>query len=212
MYYLTHLCTKWEKNVLKASTCEIVLPVASSLEKQVHAQVVKSNVEADDVLFTGLVGSGVKSGRVYYARRVFDMMLEKNVVCSTSMISGYMNQGFVEEAEYIFKRTQEKDVVVYNAMIEGYNKSLETALLSACRLHDDVELANIAANEIFKLSNDGRPGAYVELSYTLAASGKWNSVSEVRDLMKVRGVSKDTGCSWVGTDSGLEGFHVGQKM
>ncbi|KAL6956652.1 Pentatricopeptide repeat-containing protein, mitochondrial, partial [Sarracenia purpurea var. burkii] len=110
-----------------ASTCEIVFPVASSLAKQVHAQVVKSNVEADDVLFTGLVDSDVKSGRVDYARRVFDMMLEKNVVCSTSMISGYMNQGSVEEAEYIFKRTQEKDVVVYNAMIEGYSKSLETA-------------------------------------------------------------------------------------
>ncbi|KAL6966116.1 hypothetical protein U1Q18_043125 [Sarracenia purpurea var. burkii] len=115
------------EGVLRASTCEIVLPVASSLAKQVHAQVVKSNVEADDVLFTGLVDSDVKSGRVDYARRVFDMMLEKNVVCSTSMILGYMNQGSVKEAEYIFKRTQEKDVVVYNAMIEGYSKSLETA-------------------------------------------------------------------------------------
>ncbi|KAL6961727.1 Pentatricopeptide repeat-containing protein, mitochondrial [Sarracenia purpurea var. burkii] len=98
------------------------------------------------------------------------------------------------------------------AMPEKPNSDVCASLLSACILHDDVELANIAANEIFKLSNDGRPGAYVELSNTLAASGKWNSVSEVRDLMKVRGVSKDTGYSWVGTDSGLEGFHVGQKM
>lgn len=86
------------------------------------------------------------------------------------------------------------------------------ALLSACRLHGEVDMANIAANEIFKLSNEGRPGAYVALSNTLAAAGKWDSVSEVRDLMKVRGVSKDTGFSWVETDSGLEGFHVGQKM
>ncbi|KAI8567894.1 hypothetical protein RHMOL_Rhmol02G0156800 [Rhododendron molle] len=392
--------------VLKVSTCESFLSVASSLGKQVHAQVVKSDVEVDGFLHTVLVDSYVKTGRVDYARRVYDMMLESNVVCSTSIISGYMNQGSVEDAEKIFKKLREKDVVVYNAMIEGYSKSVETAkraievyidmlrldfeptistfasiigacsillafeigqqvqvqlmkteffsdikmgsalidmyakcggieearrvfdsmaernvfswtsmidgygknghpeealilfsqmqrdersqpnyvtflsalsacghaglvekgqdifnsmerdysmkpkmehyacmvdllgragslnqaweflirmpekpnsdvwaaLLSACRLHGEVDMANIAANQIFKLSNEGRPGAYVALSNTLAAAGKWDSVSEVRDLMKVRGVSKDTGFSWVGTDSGLEGFHVGQKM
>ncbi|XP_028064318.1 pentatricopeptide repeat-containing protein At1g28690, mitochondrial-like [Camellia sinensis] len=392
--------------ILKASTCESVSSVASSLGKQVHAQVVKSDVEGDEVLYTALVDAYVKSGRVDYARRVFDMMLERNVICSTSMISGYMNQGCVEDAEYIFKKTLEKDVVVYNAMIEGYSKSLETAkkalevfidmlrldfrptistfasiigacsvlsafeigqqvqaqimktelftdikmgsalidmyakcgriedarrvfdhmnernvfswtsmingygkngnpeealelffrmqrdrctepnyvtflgalsacghaglvakgqeifdsmereylmkpkmehyacmvdllgragslyqawefvmampekpnsdvwaaLLSACRQHDDVEIASIVSNEIFKLSHDDRPGAYIALSNTLAAAGKWDSVSELRELMKVRGVSKDTCFSWVGIYGGLEGFHVGQKM
>ncbi|KAI8001643.1 Pentatricopeptide repeat-containing protein [Camellia lanceoleosa] len=355
--------------MLKASTCESVSLVASSLGKRVHAQVVKSDVEGDEVLYTALVDAYVKSGRVDYAGRVFHMMLERNVICSTSMISGYMNQGCVEDAEYIFKKTLEKDEVVYNAMIEGYSKSLETAkkaleaqimkielftdikmgralvdmyakcrriedarrvfdhmlernvfswtsmidgygkngnpeealelffrmqrdrciepnyvtflsallacghaglvakgqeifdsmerdylmkpkmehyacmvdllghagslnqawefvmampekpnsdvwaaLLSTCRLHDDVEMASIVSNEIFKLSHDGRPGAYITLSNTLAAAGKWDSVSELRELMKVRGVSKDTGFSWVGIDGGLEGFHVGQKM
>ncbi|PSR89658.1 Pentatricopeptide repeat-containing protein [Actinidia chinensis var. chinensis] len=392
--------------ILKAATCGSVLEVEARFGKQVHAQVVKSDVEADDVLYTGLVDLYVKSGRVEYARRVFDLMLEKNVVCSTSMISGYMNQGCVADAEDIFNRTVEKDVVVYNAMIEGYSKSQETAkaaievyismlrlyfrptistfasiigacsvlsafeigeqvqaqlmktqhftdikigsslidmyakcgrveearrvfdrmpqknvfswtsmidgygknghpeealalfikmqrgkrtepnyvtflgalsacghaglvakgreifnsmerdysmkpkmehyacmvdllgragslnlawefvmampekpnsdvwaaLLSACRLHGDVEMANVAAHEIFKLCKNSRPGAYVALSNTLAAAGKWDRVSEVRDLMKVKGISKDTGFSWVGTESGLEGFHVGQKM
>ncbi len=44
-----------------------------------------------------------ENGKVGYARTVFDMMLEKNVICSTSMISGYMNQGSVDDAEDIFK-------------------------------------------------------------------------------------------------------------
>ncbi|KAL7211674.1 hypothetical protein ACSBR2_014512 [Camellia fascicularis] len=369
--------------MLKASTCESVSSVTSSLGKQVHAQVVKSDVEGDEVLYIALVNAYVKSGRVDYVGRVFRMMLERNVICSTSMISGYMNQGCVEDAEYIFKKTLEKDVVVYNAMIEDYSKSLETAkkalevyidmlmldfrptistfasiigacsvlsvfeigqqvqaqimktelftvikmgsalvdmyakcgriedarrvfdhmhernvfswtsmingygkngnpeealelffrmqrdryiepnyvtflsalsacghaglvakgqeifdsmerdysmkpkiehyacmvdllgragslnqawefvmampeksnsdvwaaLLSACRLHNDVEMASIVSNEIFKLSHDGRPGAYIALSNTLAAAGKWDSVSELRELMKAFGLS-----------------------
>ncbi|THG11543.1 hypothetical protein TEA_016194 [Camellia sinensis var. sinensis] len=98
------------------------------------------------------------------------------------------------------------------AMPEKPNSDVWAALLSACRLHDDVEMASIVSNEIFKLSHDGRPGAYIALSNTLAAAGKWGSVSELRELMKVRGVSKDTCFSWVGIYGGLEGFHVGQKM
>lgn len=392
--------------ILKASTCPRVLSLGHCFGKEVHAQIVKSDVEVDDVLCTAMVDSYVKGERVDYARRVFDLMLEKNVVCSTSMISGYMRQGSMEKAEEIFNKTVEKDVVVFNAMIEGYSKSIETAkraievyidmqrlefrptistfasiigacaqlsafevgqqvqgqlmktkyftdikigsalvdmyskcgriedarcifdrmlvrnvftwtsmidgygkngnpgealelfgkmqryhhvepnyvtflsalsacghaglvakgkrifesmerdysmkprmehyacmvdllgragslnqafefvkkmsekpssdvwaaLLSSSRLHGDVEMANIAANELFMLNTDSRPGAYIALSNTLADAGRWDSVSEIRETMKVRRISKDTGFSWVGTDDGLEGFHAGQNI
>lgn len=354
----------------------------------------KLDVEADDVLYTGLIDSYVKSGRVDNARIVFDMMLEENVVCSTSMITGYMNGGFVEDAEEIFEKVVEKDIVVFNAMIEGYSKQSEyakralevyiemqrsgfwpnistfasvigacsalasyevgqqvqcqlmktllfkdlklgsalidmyskcgrvedarrvfdwmpkrnvfswtsmidgygkngepyralelfclmkewmvepnyvtflgalsacahaglvdrgrkifesmerdyslrpqmehyacmvdllgragnlddawnlimkmperpnsdvwAALLSSCRIYGEVEMARVAANEIFTLNASSRPGAYVALSNTLADAGKWDNVSELRELMKISGVSKDTACSWVGADT-----------
>ncbi|KDP21066.1 hypothetical protein JCGZ_21537 [Jatropha curcas] len=380
--------------ILKVSTsgCNLALP--RNLVGMVHAQIVKSDVQPDDVLCTALVDAYVKSGRIDFARRVFDMMIEKNVICSTSMISGYMNRGFVEDAEEIFKKTIEKDVVVFNAMIEGYSKSVETAtkaleiyvemqrfgfrpnistfasiigacsvlagfeigqqvqaqllktelftdikvgsalidmyskcgriedarrvfdcmpeknvfswtslidgygkngmpiealelfykmrqcgteanyvtflgalcacahaglvaegreifesmekdysmkprmehyacmvdllgragslhlawdfvmgmpekpnsdvwaaLLSSCNLHGSVEMARVAANELFKLNAEGRPGAFMALSNALASAGKWDNVSELRETMKSRGILKDTGSSWVGTES-----------
>ncbi|KAL6180561.1 hypothetical protein ACLB2K_047222 [Fragaria x ananassa] len=114
--------------ILKASTCNgNVAALPTSLGRMVHAQIIKSDVEGDDVLYTALVASYIKNGRVGYARRVFDLMLDKNIVCSTSIISGYMSQGSVEDAEDIFRRTVEKDVVVFNAMIEGYSKSVGSA-------------------------------------------------------------------------------------
>lgn len=376
--------------VLKFSTSLMSL----KLGKSAHTQIVKSGFKLDDVLFTGLVDSYSKNGKIDYARRVYDMMSKRNLICSTAMISGYMQSGSLESAEEIFREMIEKDVVVFNAMIEGYSKTMETAnrslelyiemqrlsfrptistfasvigacsvlsafeisqqvhgqliksdvlsdvksgsalidmyskcgrtedarrifdympeknvfswtsmidgygkngnpdnalvlfdmmrkelkimpnyvtflsalsacghaglvsagveifesmekeyslkprmehyacmvdllgrsgslqqalefirkmpekpdsdvwgaLLGACRLHEDMELADFAANEIFKLSKDGRPGAYVALSNTFAAAGKWDGVCEVRELMKKRGVAKDAGCSWVGTE------------
>lgn len=380
--------------MLKASTYGQDIQVPLTLGREVHAQIIKSDVEAEDVLYTALVSSYVKRGKVDYARIVFDMMLEKDVVCSTSMISGYMEHGYIEEAEEIFEKTADKDIVVFNAMIEGYSKSAKyakkalvtyidmqrlnfqpnistfasiigvcsllasievseqvqtqlmksefynnikmgsalidmyskcgriedarrvfdhmpernvfswtsmidgygkngypnealdlfnimkckyhvepncvtflsalsacghaglvdmgleifesmeryyslkptmehyaclvdllgragslhqawefvltmpekpgsnvwAALLGSCQLHGNVEMANIAAKQLFMLSGNSRPGAYVGLSNTLAAAGKWDSVSEVREMMKVRGVSKDTASSWVATD------------
>lgn len=60
---------------------------------EVHAQIVRSCVDGNDVLYTALFDAYVKRERIYYARRVCDSMLERNVICSTSMITGYMNRG-----------------------------------------------------------------------------------------------------------------------
>ncbi|KAJ0017691.1 hypothetical protein Pint_10452 [Pistacia integerrima] len=87
-------------------------------------------------------------------------------------------------------------------MPEKPNSDVWVALLSSCRLHGDIEMAKIAANEIFKLNANDRPGAYVALSNTFAAAGKWDSVTELREVMKLRGILKDTACSWVGSESG----------
>ncbi|CAN1810513.1 Pentatricopeptide repeat-containing protein At1g28690, mitochondrial [Linum perenne] len=81
------------------------------------------------------------------------------------------------------------------------NSDVWAALLNSCNFHGSVEMASIAANELFKLNAKERPGAYVSFSNTLAAAGKWDSASQVRDVMKVRGVLKDTGSSWVGTET-----------
>ncbi|CDO96747.1 unnamed protein product [Coffea canephora] len=389
--------------ILKGSSFESVLSRSKTVGREVHAQIIKSGVDGDDVLYTALVDSYVKIRSLDYARRVFDLMLEKNVVCSTSMITGYMNQGLIEDAEHVFNKTVEKDVVVFNAMIEGYSKLIETAkkaiqvfiamqrigfkptistfasiigacsvisafevgqqvqgqlmktelftdikmgsalldmyskcgrtvdarkifdhmpeknvfswtsmidgygkngapnealqlfnrmlldplvkpnyvtflsaltacahaglvatgweifyrmerdysmkprmehyacmvdllgragtlnralefimempqnpnsdvwaaLLSCSRLHGDVDMANLAANELFKLNAESRPGAYVALSNTLAEAGRWSNVTELRELMKTRGISKGTGFSWFGSDS-LEALYAGQ--
>ncbi|KAF8720929.1 hypothetical protein HU200_023332 [Digitaria exilis] len=81
------------------------------------------------------------------------------------------------------------------------NSDVWAALLGAATLHGDVEVADVAAREVFELSRAGRPGAYMAFSNTLAAAGKWEGVHDVREMMKRRGVLKDAAWSWVGSDN-----------
>ncbi|GFZ06134.1 tetratricopeptide repeat (TPR)-like superfamily protein [Actinidia rufa] len=233
--------------ILKASTCESVLSRASSLGKQVHAQVVKSDVVAGDVLYTYMnqvcveeaevifnrtvekdvvvynamteaipnckktatkaietqnfvdikIGSALidmyaKCGRIEEARRVFDRIPRRNVFSWTSMIDGSGKNGNPEEALTLFIMAKGQEI--FNSMERDYsmkpkmenyacivdllgcagslnqawefvmamqempNSDVWASLLSACRLHGDVEMVNIAANEIFKLNKNSRLG------------------------------------------------------
>ncbi|PKU63416.1 pentatricopeptide repeat-containing protein At1g20230 [Dendrobium catenatum] len=70
------------------------------------------------------------------------------------------------------------------------------ALLGACRVHGEVRLGEIAAENLFKLEPQNA-GNYVLLSNIYAANGIWDGVDRVRDEMKRLGVKKNPGCSWI---------------
>ncbi|KAJ8447966.1 hypothetical protein Cgig2_028842 [Carnegiea gigantea] len=216
--------------ILKAWAAVPSSLVTIDLGRQVHAQMLKYDGEEDMVVFATLIDSYVKSGRLDYARRVFDLMSVKNAICSTSLISACAYAGLVDKGWEIFE-SMERDYSLkprmehYACMVdllgrsgriqqawefikkmpEKPNSDVWAALLSSCTLHGDLEIASMAADELFQLCTNGRPGSYVALSDALAEVGMWDSVNEVRELMKLRGISKDTGFSWTGTDDVLFG-------
>ncbi|XP_058096714.1 pentatricopeptide repeat-containing protein At1g62260, mitochondrial [Magnolia sinica] len=62
----------------------------------------------------------IRSGRLSEARRVFDEMLQRNVVTWNSMISGYVRQREISNARKLFDAMPERDIVSWNVMISGY--------------------------------------------------------------------------------------------
>ncbi|XP_011620749.2 pentatricopeptide repeat-containing protein At2g01510, mitochondrial [Amborella trichopoda] len=82
------------------------------------------------------------------------------------------------------------------------------ALLGACRIHKDVELAQFVTKRLFDAGCDD-PGFYVLLSNIYASVGLWGEVEKVRELMRARGLRKPPGWSSIELDDKVHIFLSG---
>lgn len=84
-------------------------------------------------------------------------------------------------------------------------------LLSACRNCRDYELGAHAGEKLMELGSQ-ESSVYVLLSSIYTALGKLEDVERVRRMMKLRGVTKEPGCSWIEIKSQVHVFVVGDQM
>ncbi|KAF8379620.1 hypothetical protein HHK36_029061 [Tetracentron sinense] len=84
------------------------------------------------------------------------------------------------------------------------------ALLSACRIHANVELGEYAAGRLLELESEN-DGSYTLLSNIYANARRWKDVARIRSLMKNTGIKKRPGCSWVQGKKGTATFFVGDR-
>ncbi|KAJ0247079.1 Pentatricopeptide repeat-containing protein [Hirschfeldia incana] len=84
------------------------------------------------------------------------------------------------------------------------------ALLSACKIHRDVKVAEQAAECLFKLKPDVA-APYVEMANVYAAAGMWDGFARIRSMMKVRNVKKYPGESVIQVDGKSHKFTVGER-
>ncbi|KAF7818032.1 putative pentatricopeptide repeat-containing protein [Senna tora] len=76
------------------------------------------------------------------------------------------------------------------------DSSIWGALLGACRKYGNVEMGREVAEKLFELEPDN-PGNYVLLSNIYTRHGMLKKAEEVRQLMGINKVRKETGCSWM---------------
>ncbi|PON45051.1 DYW domain containing protein [Parasponia andersonii] len=91
------------------------------------------------------------------------------------------------------------------------------SLLTASRNHRNIELAELAAEHIFRLEHDNT-GCYVLLSNLYAEAERWADVERLKSLMKQTGSDKTVGCSLVETECKVhrfvnhDGSHIQSNM
>ncbi|KAK4478088.1 hypothetical protein RD792_017353 [Penstemon davidsonii] len=73
------------------------------------------------------------------------------------------------------------------------------ALLLACSLHNNVELAEVAAKNCFELEADSS-GYHSLLANIYASAGRWDDVKRLRGEIEVKGLAKIHGASWMDCD------------
>ncbi|XP_020251014.1 pentatricopeptide repeat-containing protein At4g14820 [Asparagus officinalis] len=162
-------------------------------------------VRPNKVTFIGLLYACSHSGLVEEGQRVFESMsvdfgLEPEQQHCGCMVDLFGRAKLFKEA-----------IDLINSMPFQPNVVVWGSLLSACRLHGEVELGELAAKRILEM-DPGHDGAYVLLSNIYAKAGRWRDVGEVRRSMRSQAVWKERGCSWIGLDGEVHEFLMAEEL
>lgn len=171
---------------------------------EIFSMMLSSGMLPNGVTFIALLYACSHSGLIEEGLRFFSLMwdeysLRPDVKHYTCMVDLLGRAGRLEEAFKLVKSTTvEKD--------EG----LWGALLGACRIHGNVDLAEQAANSLLELQPQN-PGHYILLSNIYAKAGRWKDVATIRDLMSQRRLKKVPGWTWIEVDSHIYQFSAGDR-
>lgn len=153
-------------------------------EMQTHALV------PDHITYIGVLCACSHSGLIDEGREHFKAMTSKHGILPSMEHYGCMvdllsRAGHLEEAEaFVDSMPVEPNIAVWSA------------LLSGCKIHGNINLAQRVGNRIVEL-NPQCSGIYVLLSNIYAKAGKWLGVKMARELMRHKKVEKVHGCSFI---------------
>ncbi|XP_056163220.1 pentatricopeptide repeat-containing protein At3g62890-like [Syzygium oleosum] len=153
-------------------------------------EMIKSGVHPDDITFTGLLSGCSHSGLTDAGLKFFHSMrtvysVEPKVEHYACVVDLLGRAGRLIEA---------KELIGKMPMKAG--PSIWGALLAASRKNRNLEIAEMAARELFVLEPDNS-GNYVLLSNMYAEAGKWTEVDNLRASLKSQGMKKSPGGSWI---------------
>ncbi|KAI3787217.1 hypothetical protein L1987_41544 [Smallanthus sonchifolius] len=181
----------------------------------------------------GTHGYGMEAIKLFEDMEARD--IKPNNITFLCIISACSHSGFVEEGCGYFSKMK-KDYQIkptmdhYGAMVDLLGRSgrltkawdfiqnmpvepginVFGAMLGACKIHKNVELAEMAAGKLFELNpNDG--GYYVLLANIYAVTSMWDKVTEIRSKMEERGIKKTPGYSSVELENEVHTFYSGSS-
>lgn len=162
--------------------------VVSLFEKMLGAGILP-----DAITFTAVLSGCKNSGLVEEGWKYFDSMSSDYSIVATiehysCMVDLLGRAGYLDEAWDVIQSMPLKP----DATIWG-------ALLGSCRIHKNVQLAEIAAKELFELEPYNTAN-YVLMMNLYAMSDRWGEVERIKDLMNDIGMKNRQVWSWIQID------------
>lgn len=141
------------------------------------------------ITFISVLSACAHAGLVEEGRRQFNSMIndygiEPRIEHFASLVDILGRQGQLQEA---------MDLI--DSMPFKPDKAVWGALLGACRVHNNVELAKVAAEALISLEPESS-APYVLLYNMYANLGQWDDAERMRLMMEEKNVKKQTGYSW----------------
>ncbi|XP_021814309.1 pentatricopeptide repeat-containing protein At3g09040, mitochondrial-like [Prunus avium] len=158
---------------------------------ELFEQMRRAGVKPDNTTFLIVLTACSHVGLVHEGLMYFDLMRNDDLLEPPRMehyatvVDLFGRAGNLHEAE----------AFVDSMPIEP-GPSVYKALLSACKVHGNKEIALLSAKKLQELCpND--PATYILLSNVLVTGGCWDDAAGVRKLMYDRGIRKTPGHSWI---------------
>ncbi|XVF67981.1 hypothetical protein PTKIN_Ptkin10aG0165700 [Pterospermum kingtungense] len=127
----------------------------------------------------------VDEGRAYFKAMVSEYGIEPRVEHYASLVDNVGRHGQLEEAMDLIK-----------SMPFEPDKAVWGALLGACRVHNNVELAQVAAKALMRLEPESST-PYILLYNIYTDAGQWDAAAEVREMMEGNNIIKRAASSWI---------------
>ncbi|KAL0905491.1 hypothetical protein M5K25_023915 [Dendrobium thyrsiflorum] len=153
-------------------------------------QMLKEGIIPDDIAFTVILTACGQAGLIEEGSGYFKLMkdvysIDPSPDHYSCMVDLLGRAGLLKEAyEFVKSMPMEPHAGVWGA------------LLLACRMHCNTELAEIALLRLSEVEPQNA-GNFVSMSNIYAAGNRWADVSQLRYIMRLKGLRKIPGCTWV---------------
>ncbi|CAL9755136.1 unnamed protein product [Musa acuminata subsp. burmannicoides] len=168
-------------------------------------QMLEVGIQPDDVTLVGVLSACAHGGLVDQGYRFFSFMeemygLEPKIEHYGCMIDLLGRVGRLKEAYNMILRMPMRP----NAVLWG-------TMLSACKVHKNVELGKVAAMELIEL-DPCDPWPRLMLSKIYAEVSDWGSFMKLRKEMNAVGLRKTPGCSSIEVNGEVHEFLAGDSL
>ncbi|KAM7263391.1 hypothetical protein ACFE04_001074 [Oxalis oulophora] len=168
-------------------------------------EISKHGIIPDQITFLSLLAACSHSGMVEKGKFFWNYMNTsgifpgfKHYSCMVALLS---RAGLLNEA---------KELIIESNFGETHLE-LWRILLSSCVNNRNLIIGVYAAEQILRL-NPGDTATYILLCNLYAAMGKWETVAEMRRVIKEMMIEKDPGLSWIEVEKGIHIFSAGDQL
>jgi pentatricopeptide repeat protein len=166
---------------------------------EIFDDILKRGAKPDYISYVAVLSGCSHSGLVQEGKSYFDMMKRVHNISPglehfSCMVDLLGRAGHLTEAKDLIDEMPMKPT----AEVWG-------ALLSACKIHGNNELAELAAKHVFELDSPDS-GSYMLMAKIYADAGKSDDSAQIRKLMRDKGIKKNPGYSWMEVNNKLHVF------
>lgn len=154
----------------------------------------------DGVTFVGILSACahmglVRDGFSHFQSMVDDYLIVPQIEHYGCMVDLLGRAGLIDQAvDFVRKMPMKPDAVIW------------AALLGACRIYKNVEVAELALEHLIQLEPKN-PANFVMLSNIYKDLGRWQDVARLKIAMRDTGFKKLPGCSVIGCNQSVVEFY-----